>query len=239
MTDPTTYLVEPGTPDASISNGFVNPIDILNYASPSAWINSGIEELTGFDVFGMFTECVSGDWEAIWKFGDAMTALAECLQEHGINVQHGVLDVDGSWDGNASDGAYKYFSDFAAACSGQQIALKDIGRNYQKAAQGAWQLANQLGNILQAIADKAVIALIAWAAGTVTAETGIGAVAGYGVAALQVVQMLRLINSASTKINAAGSVIAGVFGVGMDVGYKGGDLSAIQLPAVAYTAPGA
>jgi hypothetical protein len=71
-----------------------------------------------------------------------------------------------------------------------------------------------------AIADKWLIAGIAWAAGTATAESGIGAVVGYGVAGLQVVQMLKLFNDASTKIGKYGAIVAGIFVGGMDIGYK-------------------
>jgi hypothetical protein len=239
VSNATSYLVAPGKPDDSISNGFANPLDAFNYLSPSAWINDAIANLTGVDVFGWCTDWLTGDWEAIWKFGDAMINLAECLQDLGIDIQHGAIDLGGSWDGNAADAAYQYFSNLAAATSGQQIALREIGENYHKAALGAWQMSNQLGNILQALADKAVIAGIAWAAGTATAETGIGAIAGYGVAAWQVIDMLELVNKASTIINTGGSVILGIFGGGMDLGYKGGDLSAVPLPATGYTTPGA
>lgn len=239
MDEPTDFLREPAEPDDSVSNGFVNPLDLFNYVSPSAWINSAIEGLTGIDVFGYFTDWVSGDWAAMWKFGDAMANLAECMQQIGINIQQGMLQLDDRWDGNASDAAFQYFSGLGAATSGQQIALRDSQEAYHKAANGAWQLSNQLGNILQALADKAILAGVTAAAGTALAETGIGAVVGYAATALIVVDMLNLINKASTIINTAGTVILGFFGTGMDIGYKGGNLSAIQLPNVAYTAPGA
>ncbi|MDG4805812.1 hypothetical protein O7634_03470 [Micromonospora sp. WMMD1120] len=239
MDDPTRFLTEPAKPESSISNGFVNPIDLFNYVSPSAWINATINKPTGVDVFGWMTTWLSGDWEAIWKFGDAMGNLAACLQQVGINIQQGMLDLDRQWDGHANDAAHQYFSRLASATSGQQLELYKIRDNYHKAANGAWQLSNQLGNILQALADKAVIAGIAAAAGTITAETGVGAVVGYGVAALMVVDMLALINKASLLINTAGTVILGLFGTAMDVAYQGGDLSTIKLPALAYTAPGA
>jgi hypothetical protein len=237
--DPTDFLKEPGEPEASVSNGFANPLDLFNYVSPSAWINAAIESLTGVDVFGWMTDWVSGDWAAMWKFGDAMANLAECVQQIGINIQQGMLELDNSWDGNASDAAFTYFSDLAAATSGQQFALRDRQEAYDKAAVGAWELSSQLGNILQALADKAILAGISAAAGTALAETGVGAVVGYGVAALIVVDMLKLINRASTIINTAGTVILGLFGGGMDLAYQGGDLSAVPLPKVAYTAPGA
>ncbi|XVV11781.1 hypothetical protein ACQP2X_44310 [Actinoplanes sp. CA-131856] len=238
MDDPTRFLQEPAKPDDSISQGFVNPIDLFNYVSPSAWLNAAIEKLTGFDVFGWMTDWLSGDWEKLWKFGDAMANLAQSMQQMGINIQTGMLRLDASWDGNASDAAYKYFSDLAAATSGQQFAIAKTQDSYHKAAQGAWQLSNQLGNILQALADKAILATIAAAVGTALIETGVGAVAGYGAAALIVLDMLQLINDASIIINTAGTVILGLFGAVMDAAYQGGDLAAVPLPATAYTGPG-
>ncbi|MEU4427901.1 hypothetical protein AB0F81_45380 [Actinoplanes sp. NPDC024001] len=236
MPDPAIHLVAPSLPDETWTQGFVNPLDLFNYMSPAAWLNRGVEAATGFDVIGYCMDAITGEWDAIWKFGGAMGQLADCLAELGIDVQDGALQLDGHWDGNAADAAHRYFSDFAAALNGQQINLRDIQQDYEKAALGAWQLSNQLGNIVQAIADKFLIGAIVWAA---TAATGVGVAAGYGVAGLQLVQILAKINKASILINTAGSVILGVFGTGMDIGYKGGDLSTVPLPRTAYALPGA
>lgn len=238
MDDPMIFLREPDGPDDSMTNGFVNPLDLFNYVSPSAWLNAAIEKLTGVDVFGWMTDWLSGDWEKLWKFGDAMANLAQCMQQIGINIQAGMIRLDASWNGNASDAAYQYFSGLAAATSGQQLAIAKTQESYHKAAQGAWQLSNQLGNILQALADKAILAGIAAAAGTALIETGIGAVAGYGVVALIVLDMLALINDASVIINTAGTVILGLFGTVMDAAYQGGGLAAVPLPATAYAGLG-
>jgi hypothetical protein len=238
MADPAMFLHEPGKPDDSITNGFVNPIDLFNYVSPSAWLNTVIEKLTGFDVFGWMTDWLSGDWEKLWKFGDAMANLAGCMQQIGIDIQAGMLRLNASWDGNAGDAAFQYFSRLAAATSGQHFAIAKTQESYHRAAQGAWQLSNQLGNIMQALADKAILAGIAAAAGTALIETGIGAVAGYGVAAVIVLDMLTLINDASIIINTAGTVILGLFGTVMDAAYQGGDLTSVPLPASAYAGPG-
>ncbi|WP_229070818.1 hypothetical protein [Actinoplanes sp. DH11] len=236
MPDPTSHLVAPSVPDETWTQGFVNPVDLFNYASPAAWTNKGVEAVTGFDVFGYFTDAITGEWDAIWKFGEAVGNLAACLDQLGINVRDGVIQLDEHWDGNAADAAHQYFLDFAAALNGQQIDLKEIEQGYQKAALGAWQLSNQLSNILQAIADKFVIGAIAAAAG---AATGVGAGAGYGVAALQAVEILAMVNKASILINTVGSTVMGIFGTGMTVGYRGGSLTTIPLPAGAYAKPGA
>jgi len=195
-----------------VTNCFANPLDLFNYLSPSAWLNEAINALTGFDVFGWMTDWLSGDWAALWKFGDAMANLSSCLQQMGINTQQGMLDLDATWDGNASDAAYMYFSDFSAAMSRQQTALFESQDRYHRAAIGAWQMSNQLGNIMQALADKALLAAASAAAGTILAETGVGAVAGYAAAAVIVLDMLELVNQASTIINTAGTVILGLVG---------------------------
>ena len=77
MTEATQYLVEPGRPDESVTNGFTNPLDLFNYISPSAWVNDVIEKTTGVDIFGWVTDFFTGEWDALWKFGDAMANLAQ------------------------------------------------------------------------------------------------------------------------------------------------------------------
>jgi hypothetical protein len=238
MGDAGRFLVSPGEPDDSVTNGFLNPTDIFNYVSPSAWVNDVIEKVSGVDLFGLATETFTGEWAALYKFGDAMASLAQFMQQVGIDVQAGAVELDGRWDGNAADAAYNYFTQLAAATSGQQAALFDAARGYHEAAKGAWQLSSQLGNLLQAVVDKAILVGVSWAAGTATAETGIGAVAGYGVAAWQAAELLDLINQASTIINTAGTVIGAAFGGGMDVAGQGGSLSAAPLPAAPYALPG-
>lgn len=234
MTEATHYLVAPAEPDDSVTNGFVNPVDLFNYLSPSAWVNDIIAKTTGVDIFGYATDTFTGEWDALYKFGDALSNLAQCLQQIGMDIQRGMLNLDQTWDGNAADSAYMYFSNLAAAVSGQQAALNQAADGYHRAAKGAWELSSQLGNILQAVADKAILIGVSAAIGTATAETGVGAILGYGMAAYQVVELLELVNKASTIINTAGSVIMAAFGGGMDAFSQGIDLSAVPLPATPY-----
>ena len=233
------YLVEPAEPDDSITNGFLNPTDVFNYLSPSAWINDVIERVSGVDIFGYATDTLTGEWGSLWKFGDSLQNLAQSLQEIGINIQTAAIKMDTGWDGNAADSANAYFTSLASAVSGQQAALYAAAESYHKAAQGAWMLSGQIGNLLQAIVDKAIIVGIAAAAGTATIESGVGAVVGYGVAALEAVDLLNKVNNASKIINTAGTVIMGSFGAVADFAGQGGDLSAIPLPATPYALPAA
>ncbi|MEU4562361.1 hypothetical protein AB0F72_28590 [Actinoplanes sp. NPDC023936] len=241
MDDPTVFLQLPGEPDENIARVVMNPGDIFNYASPTAWINSAIEALTGTDVIGYFTEWVGGDWASIYKFGDALYNLAECMQQIGVNIQQGMEFLDSDWDGNANDAAYNYFTSFASAASGQQMALFEAGQEYHKAASGAYHVANALGNILQALGDKAVLAGIVGGASIAFSSTGVGAVAGAGgyvAVAFIVKDMINLINKANLIINTALTTIFASFGLGVDLANQGGAPLNVPLPDVLYTAPG-
>ncbi len=231
-------LVLPAEPDEN-QDGFSNPLDIFNYISPSAWLNDLLSKTVGWDIFGYVSEAFTGEWEALYKFGDVMNNLAQAMQQIGVEIQAGADELDGRWDGNAGDAAYIYFTQLATATSGQQTGLYAAGNGYHDAARGAWLLAGQVGNILQAIIDEGILMGIAVGAGTATLETGIGPVIGYSMAAYQAVQIINLANKASKIINTAGIALATAFGGGLEVAGQGGDLSAVPLPSAGYTPPGA
>jgi hypothetical protein len=148
-----------------------------------------------------------------------------------------LIEVDQTWDGNGNDAAYNYFTNLAASISRQQDALYQLADGYHGAAKGAWELSTQIGNLLQAIADAAIIAFIAAQAGNVTMSSGVGPVIGYSVAAYQLVQIATKVNQASQLINTALTAIMGAFGGGRLIAGQGGDLSAIKLPEVPFALP--
>ena len=181
------------------------------------------------------TDWISGDWESLWKFGDAMANLAQCVQQIGINIQTGMIELDASWSGNASDAAYRHFSDLAAATSGQQFAIAKTEESYHKAALGAWQLSNQLGNILQALADKAILGRDRcrgrhsphrdWGGRRRRLRSG-SAYRPRHVAAHQ-----RRFRHHQHRRHGDPWSVGGV----MDAAYQGGDLTSVPLPASAYS----
>ncbi len=231
------YLVPPGEPEESMENGMFNPGDFFNYLSPSAWINDIIERASGIDIFGYATETLTGEWDALYKFGTALQSLAPCLQQIGVNVQQGAEEMDHGWSGNGADSAFAYYTNLAAAISRKQDVLMEASNSYKEAAKGAWELSTQIGNLLQAAIDDAIIAGLAGAFGTATVETGVGPLAGYAYAAYQATQIATKINLASKIINTAITVIMGIFGAGVTFFDRGADLSEIPLPATSFALP--
>jgi hypothetical protein len=242
MADPASSLVAPVEPDASAADGFPDPGGLFNYISPTAWINAVIDSLTGVDAVGYLTESIGGDWGVIYQFGDALINMGECVDQVGINVQQGMLTLDADWDGNANDAAYNYFTSLSSSLNLLRTRLNELGESYHKAANGAWGLANQLGNLLQGLVDNAILAGIIAGGSTALMSTGVGAVVGapgYAAVALIIADMVLLVNRMSLIVNTALMVIMGSFGIGMDIAYQGGSPDDIPLPATPYALPGA
>ncbi|SDT60748.1 hypothetical protein [Actinoplanes derwentensis] len=238
MQDPTLALVPVEEPEDSVASGFPDPGVYFNYVSPTAWINAAIESLSGFDALGYCTDWVAGDWAAIYKFGDALGNLGRCVDQVAVNVQQGFLALDADWDGNANDAAARYFTSLSSAISELRFALTDLGKNYHKAANGAWGLSTQLGNLIQALVDKAIVAGVIAVGSSALMTTGAG-LAGYAALALIVADMVNLASSISAIISTGMMTIFGSFGMGMDIAYQGGSLDRIPLPPAPYAGPGA
>ena len=165
MDDPTRHLTEPQPVEPSDAGGYLNPLNVLDLASPTAWINYGIKELTGYDVLESFVKPFSGDWSAYSRYGDALKHLGPAAQDIGVNIQQELDRVDASWEGNANDAAYNYFNNLAAKTSELQHALYAAAAEYEDAARGIWLLAQQVANIIQSVIDEFVIIAAAMAVG--------------------------------------------------------------------------
>jgi hypothetical protein len=180
-------LTQPGEADNPS-----NPLAWMDYLSPSSWANSAFDIVFGFDPIGWIQQRVFGDWEALAAMSPVITNIGGALHDLAYNVQAGALTLQPLWRGRAGDAAHTYFTTTANAVAFLRQPLGDISHAYQDMTDAVWAIGEALGGVVKALLDSAIIAGIAAAAGTVTAETGVGAAVGYGVAAAEVANMLRL-----------------------------------------------
>jgi hypothetical protein len=110
-----------------------------------------------------------------------------------------------------------------------EAPLKDIGQAYLTMADGVWAVCEALGGIVKGLIDSAIIAGIAAAGGTLTAATGVGALVGYGLAAVEVANIIRLWSDA-TKLYQSASAAVLTFRSILDSHLS--DLDAVTLPAL-------
>lgn len=236
MEDPTRHLTEPH-PEASISKGYTTATFWADALSLTHWLNQAIEGMTGHNLLDELLQPYAGDWEAIATFGIATSNLARGMQDLGINIQESTIRLDPAWDGNAADAAYRYFSRLAAETSGTQFPLDAAAVQYEDLSRGMWVLLDTMTGLLKQLIDKALIAVIAAAAGTALIETVVGAAVGYGVAALEIIQILELLNRCLLIATSANALIFGFIGLMTTTSNRVSGLKDVHLPAGAYHHP--
>jgi hypothetical protein len=237
--NPTGRLTDPAARSESILGApFANPGVVMDWLSPTHIVNEFVKQLTGYDAFGEAAKTFAGDWEDVWKAAGAFANLASAMQDIGINLSHGNLELDQAWDGKAADAAYAYFTPLAAAISSQQFPLTKLSDAYIKAAEGTYRQAEVYSGLMKDAYDAALVAAIAASAGTAAIETGVGAVAGYAVAAYEVYKLLELLDKAKKIEATAISIMNEVVGLIQGATADAGEFAKYPLPGSAYNHPG-
>lgn len=212
---------EPATPH--------NALGFMDYVSPTSWAMKGCDIVLGFDPVSWLQERFAGDWEALASMDAVLGNAAEGLHDLAFNIQSGVTTVHPKWQGNAGDAAYEYFTDLATSIVALEAPLREIGHAYKVMADAVWAAGEALGGIIKGLLDAAIIAGISAAAGTATSWTGVGAAAGYGIAAVEVANMLRLWGDATKLYQHAGAAVL-TFRSALNNNLS--DLNAVTLPTL-------
>ncbi|KAB1914345.1 hypothetical protein [Micromonospora sp. AMSO31t] len=218
------HLDAPGAPERPS-----NALGWMDYLSPASWLNEVFDHVFGFDPIGRIQNQVSGDWEALARMAPVVDNVGGALHDLAYNLQSGTTTLHPLWQGVAGDGAFRYFTTTANATADLHDPLTTISRAYVDMADAVWSAGEALGGVVKSLIDAAVIAGIAAAAGTVTAETGVGAVVGYGLAAAEVANMFRLWGEA-TKL--CQQIAAAVLVFRAILTRELSDLDAVALPAL-------
>ncbi len=215
----------------------MNPLGWMDLLSPTSWAVAGIEAVLGFNPISWLQEKFVGDWEALAIMQPALSRISTALHDLALNVQAGTIALTPHWKGNAADAAQRYFTDLTTGIAELETPIEEIGDAYKVMADAVWSAGQALDGIVKGILDAAIIAGIAAAAGTVTASTGVGAIVGYGVAAVEIANILRLWGQA-TKVYQHAS--AAVLAFRSALSRKCSDLESVtlpQLPGTGYDHP--
>ncbi|MCM0675144.1 hypothetical protein NCC78_10640 [Micromonospora phytophila] len=200
--DITWYLKPPGEPDNP-----TNSLAFMDYVSPSSWANTAFDIVFGFDPIGEIQKRATGDWKALAAMAPVIGNTGGALHDMAYNLQSGATTLRGQWQGTAGESAFRYFTTSANAVSDLRGPLDAIGQGYKEMADAVWATGEALGGTIKALLDSAIIAGISIAAGTATSYTGAGALVGYGLAAAEVANMLRLWGAATNLCQKLSAVV--------------------------------
>lgn len=159
----------------------INPLADL--ISPAAWLRQVSIWLFGVDPFEGWAKQFSGDWQAYVYCGAAMGIVGTAVHDIGRNLVAGAADVSTVWRGNAAEAEQEFQVALGAAAMDLEVACRQFDQLYRQAAEATKNLFEVVSGMMSDLIDILIIINVASAVGTATIETGIGPVAGYGIAA--------------------------------------------------------
>ncbi|MCK1794516.1 hypothetical protein MTQ01_00420 [Streptomyces sp. XM4193] len=219
--EPVHYLKPPKLEGDEFSRGlFVDGFNtVSDLVSPTYWINEGIKLVFDKNPLDAVLEWFAGDWEAFFECSQAWENLAKCVNAMASNIDSGNKSLDATWNGNAADSAFIYFEQLVGKLDELESSLAELCAAYQNLSTGMYSAAMFVRTLLLAMGDALVLLAIELAAGTALSWTGVGAVVGYGLAALEIARLIKLwgdltkqLTTAQQLVNAASGIVQGVGG---------------------------
>ena len=155
------------------------PGDLL---SPSEWIWTVAGWIGAQSIKDDLLKVFGGKWVELYEFRYMLSGVEKMLNDIADNLQSAADALAVYWQGYSANSAQSYFTLLIAKIrdSGRQIG--DAGDEFDSFLDGVDKEFDVLSGAAHGFIDALIIAAFAAAAGTVTAETGVGAVAGWGVA---------------------------------------------------------
>lgn len=170
----------PGWQNLNNLTASIVPDDIL---SPSEWVWALLGFLGAQDLSDMVLKTFGGRWGDLYRFTDTLEGFGTIVEETYVNlgIAQGYLAY--SWQGFAHDSADKYLTDLVEALTSAHSAITEAHRAFELYAKGIVQKAEAIAGLMFKLGDALIVAAAAGAFGTVTLETVVGAVGGYGTMA--------------------------------------------------------
>jgi hypothetical protein len=214
VAEPTGHLRDPEYA-IGIELWSINPLADL--ISPAAWLRQVSIWLFGRDPFEGWASQFSGDWKAYVHCGIVMGMAGAAAHDIGRNLVAGAADVSTVWRGNAAEAEQEFQLAVGSAAMSLQTACGQYEQLYTRAAEAVKKLYDVVSGLISDLLDVLIIINASAAVGTATIETGVGPVAGYGVAAYYAWQAYDLYQeisafygNAEDLLNLIGGSITGI-----------------------------
>ena len=191
-----------------------------NVVSPSYWLGTLADKVVDLivgqgehDPFAAVGSKVAGDWKKVSRASDALSKLSGYFNELSTETKDFWNKVDPDWDGGASDDANTSLGKMGTSFSDVSKRLTELSKAYNAVAVGVYNTADTITGLLRTISDEGIAALASAAIGTATAETVIGAVAGYTIAGLEVYNLIKAVKELFKVLGNSWNIVTTFTGV--------------------------
>lgn len=241
MTRPDSTLKEPQASDPMPF--MVSYLAGGNFISPAFYVSELLKKTLNLDIFGWASQHVTGDWEGVQKAAEAAANLGRFNGAYSRSITDSWQQTAGAtWNGHAAGTSEAYFKNLSATLDFQVRPLEEIHRQLTNISTGMRELGRLVGDILQDLADKAIILGITQAAAAAAAATGVGvgvAAAEEAAAAAIILQIIKLAQKLVDLVSKAYKTIYGTIGLLNSLSSQTRPENLPPLPTSSYDFPGA
>lgn len=217
-------------PPTSAPTDLATQILTTNWLSPSTLIDQAIGLIAGLAGLESPLTTVGkrfgGDWDKLYECGAAVESLARYLELHAMGRRASMAATATSWKGEAATAATTFFATQATALDDTAAVLKATAPEFDAVVRGMRSAANLASGLFATVLDASLIAWGCYAAGGVTAWTGVGAIIGgicgtgaVGVATYAAVELFGVCQDLLTILDTLtaliGVAVAFMFGDGI------------------------
>jgi hypothetical protein len=175
-----------------------------------------------------------GDWAGFRACKDVFDNVANACVAMGSNMHWAARSIETCWTGDAAAACESYLLEVDKALGEAAEPIREIGEQYEKAAEGAHELGMVLGDAISSLIDACILCAADAALGAATSETVVGGLLFGGAAAYEAYKVYKelnecfeLVRQARALVELANSTLNGLGGI------EGG----VTLPALPQAAP--
>jgi hypothetical protein len=132
-----------------------------------AWL---IKQVFGVDVLQEIGEWLLSDWPEIRRIADRFNNAAWACADVATNLRAGISDAEQDWRGNAAGQALSWLEDLARALDSAREQNAYLAENYQRLADGFFELFTALVGLLGDWVNKLLLAAASGAAAGMAEE---------------------------------------------------------------------
>lgn len=200
------YFCDPGPAYEHLNELTANlvPGDLL---SPTQWMDTVLSWMGATTLPERVLQEFGGRWGDLREFAFTLTGLGGVVDDMRGHLASACSYIGAAWQGYAASSAQDYFADLLDTLSRAHTELIDAGDAFDNYATGVEETAEAVAGAIYGIYDAVLIAVAAAAIGTVTIETIVGGIAGWGVAGIAILRGAALANEVNDRFQQLNDLI--------------------------------
>lgn len=183
------------------------PDDIL---SPSGWIDVCLSAIGGGSLAEDVTALFGGPWGDLYELAYVLNGLQKLLDDSHSQLTSTIAALGVYWQGYSANSAQEYFSKLLKVLSLAGELCFDSANAFKIYTDGVYAVIDTVTGQIQSLTDLLIVAAITAAAGAATSETGIGAVAGFGLSGLSLLAAAGELKSVWDALQNAKTLASGL-----------------------------